>query len=366
MSLPSWLPLAVAGASTIVLVVLALILPRQKKYPSSPINVAFIGNSMQYYNDCPRFMEALSSGHINQNSCLHGGATLSYILLTGSGTSDIFNTENALRSDGTYDMGACSVPQLLFGYDDNLYDVANYNYDDDFIVESNPCSQGMYSYVVAEGLTGSAWDFIVMNDNTRHPGVEENREESIATLKGTYVAYFLETGATPVFIDTHAYGANAGGRDTSDFDGIPDFTSKTYYGYRLYADVVGGYLPKRQAPRIAPVGIAFLVVYEEDHDLWFKLFNYDDVHASPHGTYLQGCVLHATLFGSMPYQKTALGDVSELWSRARRMAPPDFPVMSFPTVEEARYLFKVAQMVTLKGYRPKSFVDYYTESLSED
>lgn len=360
-----WWSLAAAGAAVVAFVFLAAVLPRQLKYPSAHTNIAFIGNSMQYYNDCPRFMEALSSGHIRQNSCLHGGASLSTILLSGNGMLYRFNSVNALRSDGTYDLGACSVPQLLFGYDDNLYDVANYNNDDDLIVETNPCSED-YGYVAPEGLEGSpAWDYIVLNDNTRQPGLEENREETEATLEGTYVQWFLETGATPVFIATHAYESDE--RDTSMFGGIADFTSQTYYGYLLYADLVGSYLPQSQAPRVAPVGVAFLVVYEEDYDMWLRMFNHDDVHASPHGSYLQGCVLHATIFGSMPYKAVALNDdLGDLWSRARMMAPEEFPVLDFPTVEEARYLFDVAERVALKGYRPSLLVDYYTESLFEE
>ena len=47
--------------------------------PSSGVRVAFIGNSIQYYNDCPRFVANLSSHRIilHQDSYLRGGANLS-------------------------------------------------------------------------------------------------------------------------------------------------------------------------------------------------------------------------------------------------------------------------------------------------
>jgi hypothetical protein len=52
--------------------------------PALPyIKVAMIGNSMQYYNDLPRFLEPYPMG-IEQNSCLHGDSNLHSILVTGA------------------------------------------------------------------------------------------------------------------------------------------------------------------------------------------------------------------------------------------------------------------------------------------
>ena len=108
------------------------------------IRLAMIGNSMMYYNDFPRFLEALSDHSIEQDSCLHGDATLHSILITGSGTYKVWRTGVARIHNASvelyhedrkedeqfdddnfdftrlYDYGACTVPQLLFGYDKNL------------------------------------------------------------------------------------------------------------------------------------------------------------------------------------------------------------------------------------------------------
>ena len=40
---------------------------------------------------------------------------------------------------------------------------------------------------------------------------------------------------------------------------IPIFMSLTYEGYREYAEAVGQYLPEEQQPKLAPVGLAFLL-----------------------------------------------------------------------------------------------------------
>merc|ERR1712176_1353353 len=83
--------------------------------PSETLKIAFIGNSIQYYNDFPRVMQAISGDHIEQNSCLRGGASFSTFLKKGNGMKHRFNSTNALRSDGTYDIGSPTVYDLLLG-----------------------------------------------------------------------------------------------------------------------------------------------------------------------------------------------------------------------------------------------------------
>ena len=89
------------------------------------IKVAFIGNSIQYYNDFPRLMEAISGYHVTQNSCLRGGASLSTIVELGNGMMKKFNSSNAKTGSGEYDIGAPSVYDLLLG---------NYSQNWDYIV----------------------------------------------------------------------------------------------------------------------------------------------------------------------------------------------------------------------------------------
>jgi hypothetical protein len=369
----------VGPAAITAVVAFAVLVALVVKPPSLPyIKVAMIGNSMQYYNDLPRFLEAISDGRIEQNSCLHGDSNLHSILVMGSGMYQhwksgssriaVNNTDSKI-----YDFGACTVPQLLFGYDEDLETRAAEIYDsgNDDSVEKSTDNDDFYSYYDSlnpclrseEYLTylnslyqergPPQYDFIFINDNTRSPARNETRQLGLQTLEEKYLPWFLETGATPVFLMTHAYWSPY--RDMGGLGDVATFTALTYEGYKQYADLLRTYLPKSQEPRIAPVGLAFLLVHEENYSFWERMFHTDFVHASPLGTFLQGLVVHHTLFGVMPRWDVAVRkDPSSLWRYARRFQPTDHRRNPFPTEEECAYLFHVAERVTKFGVIPKS------------
>lgn len=357
----------------VVTATLAFMLSPGGKYVlgySKKHHVAFLGNSVQYYNDFPRFMEVISADRIVQNSCLHEDATIANLLYSGNGMLKKFNTNNARiggSSSTLFDYGACTVHQLLFGYDRFLYkNWKNYNasssnsdYAGAYNDGLNPCyaNSNYLTYVTMQFKENPVrWDYVVINDNTMSPGVYSSRQQSLASLMKTYANWFAKIGATPVFLDTPAYWTNF--RNLSIFVDVPTFTSVTYEGYRKYALALGKKLPAKQKPRIAPVGIAYLTVWEDNYEMWTNLFHYDGIHASPHGTFLQGCVVYHTLFGRMPDSTVALPDsISTLFSRARRMQPPSQHRRDWPTRADARYLYNIAKKV-VKGYKPASFVTY--------
>lgn len=342
------------------------------------IHVAFIGNSMMYYNDLPRLLERFSENRMEQRSCLHGGTTLTKILVNGNGMFKKFNTTNAFvettrdHNVPMYDFGDCTVPQLLFGFDEQLdkqvHDKSGYLEDDG----SNPCLQeGRYfDWLNGQHLAWHDdkvpphWDFIFLNDNTRNPARNHTRQEGLNVLNTTYVPWFRRLQATPVFLATHAYWAPQialTGMAASEED-MDKFTSLTYEGYRQYAALLSSQLPASQRTRIAPVGIAFLTVWEENRDLWHKLYHSDHLHASPLGSFLTGCIVHHTLFGKLPRRQTVLiPNLPDLWNRARVMQQADEPPNPFPNNEEAEYLYGIARRVAVEGYRPKSFVSYAKE-----
>lgn len=363
--------------------------------------VAFIGNSMMYYNDFPRFMESLSDNHVKQDCCLHGDASLHSILTWGSGTYKLWHTGGARvetdddiadENNGTrvmYDLGACTVEQLLFGYDADLEarmeeigyndgdanDDDNNNQDkqlnDDFYTYNdgtNPCIQDpSYYYYRQEQyeLKGAPqFDFVVINDRTRSPARLETRNIALQVLNTTYIPWLQETAATPIFVVT--YGYDTPYRDMSGLVDVPTFTSLTYGGYEQYAALIEKSLPPEQKPRLAPVGLAFLMVWEENFALWERLFHIDQIHASPHGTFLQGCVVHHTMFGRLPTKKSALrNDMSGLWNYARRLQPIKHRRMPMPTREEAEYLYHIAERVTVRKQIPKSFTHYENGEASD-
>lgn len=328
---------------------------------SRSINVAFIGNSIMYFNDLPRFMEALSQGCVRQDSCLHGEASLASLLVTGNGMYTRWNTSNAriLGMDDFYDFGACTVPQLLFGFDRDLEKRAH-NISEDVLNDGmNPCLQDeKYRDYHAASYSRKGtphWDFVFMSDLTRNPCRYEPRQQGLQILRDTYIPWFHQTGAIPVLMHTHAYWNTT--FNVTDLKDIPTFTSLTFEGVSEYAVLLEHALSTHQKPRIAMVGIAYLTIWEEDYSFWLKLFHSDHLHPSPMGSFLQGCILYYTLFGTMPDPHVVIrDDMSKLWSKARLMQPATDPPNPFPTKREAKYLYQIADRVMRQGHRPHSFI----------
>jgi hypothetical protein len=357
-----WIGVALSIIAAAALTILAVMLPSSVN-DIPEIHVAFVGNSITFVNDLPRFMEALSGDTIVQNSCLHGALSFSTILEKGNGMYNKWRRKAALMDEKykgykVYDHGACTFLQLLFGYDDNLSE-GNENglYTND---GKNPCFRDpvYLQYLNQKYETNGPphYDFVVMNDQTRYPAEYSKRLTSLQALTSFYASIFLKSGARPVFLATHGYKADR--INTTKVGDVPEFTSRVHYGYQQYAQALGQSLPTDQAPLIAPVGLAFLVLWEETHGLWERLFFTDGFHPSPHGTYLMGCVVYATLYNRMPPTGTSLPrEMSHLWRRARKMQIGSGTAMDFPTVDEAAYLFRVAQRVVLEGYIPHSLLN---------
>jgi hypothetical protein len=346
-----------------------------KGYQSSRqmISVACIGNSFQFVNDMPRVLEYFGNGRLKQDSVLHGSLNFYSMIRKGNGMYHRWNgSKTAVNEDGFIDYGACTVPQLLFGYDWSLEDYQNSYINDG----KNPCFRDPnyleYATLIRfprhdaedkEGqerqfqqqLPGPPWDYALLNDQSMRPTDWNNkRNRSVYALKSIYAPMLAEVQATPILFMTWAYW-----RDEFDqmnnFVDIPTFTRQLYEGYQLYAEVLQNALPETQQPRIAPVGLAFLVIWEENPSFWQeKLFSPTDrYHPSPHGTFLAACVVFSTIYGHLPPSWTRFTD--PVFERARRMELDGDP-LPLPTEEEAIYLRDVAARVALRGYIPRSLV----------
>lgn len=279
-------------------------------------NVAYVGNSMLYFNDTPRFVSKLvsesskKSKKIHQDSCLRGGASLISIYNDGNGMQDKFNTKKSLKEDGTYDIGSPDVKSLLAGSKTN-------------------------------------WDYIVMNDFSQGPARLQTREETAQFLQKHYASLLRhkDCNTIPIFMMTAAYRKPCKGSD--DLGNVCQFTHSLYEGYQLYVNVLNQSMQNHNT-RIAPVGNAFYAVYLENKQLWEKLFFEDNFHPSICGTFLQGCVLHWTIYGAAPCASIITDDsfVPSLWQDARRHYPADSLFeLYFPTKEEALYLMTIAEKV---------------------
>lgn len=281
----------------------------------SSIQVAFIGNSILYFNDQPRFLSNLFSHvssskiSLSQDSCLRGGASLISIYTKGNGMENKFNTPSALLEDGSYDIGSPNIQSLLL------------------LKHDKP------------------WDFVVMNDYTQSPARIKTREETVKFLEEKYAPLFLQKTKKiiPVLLMTSAYRKPI--QNTSDIGSVDEFTYKLCKGYEEYADSLNKVF-QQNISRIARVGQAYHTVYLENRNLWEKLFYIDDKHPSVHGSFLMGNILYWTILEEEPPLIRTESDIRNLWSDARRMYPPeDNTTIVFPTIEEAMYLRDVAGRV---------------------
>jgi hypothetical protein len=305
------------AAITSTLSVSALLLLRNMTEERASVRVAFLGNSIQYYNDLPRLMKALSNNAIEEDSCYRGNATLSSLFQDGNGMSRKFQTTNALRPDGTYDIGADTVTSLLQQRQQQPQD----------------------------------WDFVVMNDHTQHPTRSDTRYESITTLVQDYAPLLRQSGAIPIFLMTYAY-QERGVYGSDDLGDVVQFTKHLQEGYESYVQALAEVLPVTSTPRIAPVGFAFLAIHKENLQMWSQLFHPDKKHPSPYGSFLIACVLYYTILGVTQGTEAIMipdDGASAIWEKARPrvMQPDGEDPLPIPTYDEAKYLSSVALRVCL-------------------
>ena len=247
-----------------------------------------------------------------------------------------------------------------YTYDDDVYQDT---FNDEYPLEddgSNPCllNENYYYYKQQQydDFGTPQWDYIILNDNSRAPCCTEQRESGLELLRDVYVPWFIETKAIPIFMVTH--GSWSSKRDMSGLTDVPTFASLTYEGYREYAELVADLLPANQQPRLAPVGLAFQLVWEESPAMWETLIHQDEIHLTPSGTYLEGLIVYATIYGHLPNPRIVLnGDVANLFSNARRMTPSAHIQEAYPTLDRARYLYHVASRI-INGEKPRSFFWY--------
>tara|TARA_B100000524_G_scaffold81852_1_gene37619 strand:- start:8045 stop:8878 length:834 start_codon:yes stop_codon:yes gene_type:complete len=267
------------------------------------VRVAFLGNSILYFNDCPRLLEAISAPDVRfvHDCCLQGGANLAKLLAKGS---NMFQpSEASERDDGTHDVGATTVEGLL--------------------------------------EQAGGWDFVIVQDHTQAPARSKTQLEGINVLKNELAPMIDSTGAIPILLATHAYREPVKGSE--EFGTVPEFTRALRDGYSKYASTLAIALPEDKTPRVAPFGTAMLRVHEERPALWRELFDSDNFHLSPIGTFLEACVLHHTIFGKPPPVPSE--PIAQLWARSRRMGRPGEPPLRFPSAEECEYLRNVATRV---------------------
>ncbi|KAG7337796.1 hypothetical protein IV203_015266 [Nitzschia inconspicua] len=369
--LPKVLAVSLAAGAGIGAVTYLLATRGQAPMFPARVNVAFVGNSYFYVNDLPRFVENIAAGgKVYQDSCLHNSAGILEIIMTGNGMWNKWATKNAMiggvkfeASNGNteylYDMGACSVPQLLTGHDKL---VTSGDQLGSFIDDGeNPCFQEDAYLEYQESFDYKGWDFVVITDQAKRMCFDDTRHEALAAFNYTYGPILKKKKISPIIVQPHAYqssGANATG--LSD---LPTFTALIMEGALIYKKYLNQRIGLFQGAHIAPVGNAFLAVYEADKSMYKKLFLDDGVHPSGYGTFLYGTVIYATMMGYMPRYKDVVVDNMEdtLFGTARKLQASSSSA-GFPSKEEAAILFRIAKKVALNGYKPKSLRGFKPET----
>jgi len=323
-----------------------------------------LGNSIQYFNDQPRLLQHLlqtSFGNVFQDSCLRGGSSLPSLYEEGNGMWFKFETPNALQPDGTYDVGQPTIHALLAGAN---YSSSNHTHHH-FNHTHNHTNHTPVNYSWAFRHDYDPFDFVIMNDYTQGPARKQTREMSLEALRehyGPLLKYQQKQHedlghhhrkVTPVFLQTWAYRKAAKGSD--DLGSVAEFTARISHGYKTYVQFLKDEFGIESAT-IAPVGNVFLWVHQNKPELWDRLIYIDDLHPTPHGSWLESCVLYTTLMKERFRGREGDGSIlmppvfNVSWFKtARYMMPPEDEQKPLPTDEEAEEIRQIVIELLLRN-----------------
>jgi hypothetical protein len=142
-------------------------------------------------------------------------------------------------------------------------------------------------------LKSSKWDFVILQEQSQIPAIDQYRAESMYPAARSLVRQIREAGASPMFFLTWAHR-----------DGWPKNGLNSYESMQVQID--HGYLVIAQelSVPVAPVGYAWLMARK--HNPQLDLWQRDGSHPNELGTYLAACVFYATLFRESPEGLTYL------------------------------------------------------------
>jgi len=143
------------------------------------------------------------------------------------------------------------------------------------------------SDAVATSLRATAWNVIVLQEQSQVPAVPAVRARQMDPAARTLTATVRGVGALPILFQTWAHR-----------DGWPEQGLADYAAMQLGLD--DGYLAtaRELAVAVAPVGAAWSVVRRAGPGI--ELWQSDGSHPTVAGTYLAACVFYAVLFRSSP------------------------------------------------------------------
>ncbi len=136
-------------------------------------------------------------------------------------------------------------------------------------------------------IATSRWDFVVLQEQSEIPAVEQLRQTAMYPAVRRLATVVRGTGAAPLLFVTWAHQTGW------PQNGLPDFAT-------MQAAIDDGYraIAGELHLAMAPVGPAWLqlVAHQSSPDLWQG----DGSHPTGKGTYLAACVFYAAIFGRSP------------------------------------------------------------------
>ena len=143
------------------------------------------------------------------------------------------------------------------------------------------------------------WNFVVLQEQSQIPSVEQSREEQMFPAARALVREIRHAGSRPVFYATWAR------KDGWPEQGMPDYGAMQEQISRAYRTI-----GEELHAFVAPVGHAWALVGAERPDI--PLWQDDGSHPTEQGTFLAANVLVATLFREVPQGLGTRGRIPEV------------------------------------------------------
>lgn len=165
-------------------------------------------------------------------------------------------------------------------------------------------------------LGSSRWDFVVLQEQSQIPSVEQVRRQQMYPAARSLARRIEDAGARPILFMTWAH------RDGWPENGLPDYES-------MQVAIDDGYLgiARELGVPVAPVGYAWLLTHRQDPRL--ELWQPDGSHPSAQGSYLAACVFYAAMFHESPEGLSYLADLPDQTARLLQTVAAD-AVLSNP------------------------------------
>jgi len=151
------------------------------------------------------------------------------------------------------------------------------------------------------------WDFVVLQEQSQIPSIEESRAASMFPGARTLVSQVRAVHASPIFFQTWAHSP-----------GWPENGMPNYESMQAQIDLGYQQISQELNVPVAPVGTAWLTVKGQYPLL--SLWQDDGIHPNPKGTYLAACVFYAVIYRQTPVGLSYTADLPQDTARLLQTA----------------------------------------------